>query len=317
MNSWHSFSPNGRWLVFSSKSRSPYTQMFLTHIDAKGNDSPPIYIDNSTAANRAVNIPEFVNIPPNGIDSIDVPASDLYRLIDEAMDLLGKGDKASALTKWEKALELDPDDARANNGMGIALGLLGRSEEAIRYFQKATQIDGSFFEAYYNLGVLLSRENRFNEAIDAWQNTIRLRPTFSEGHENLGYAFYLQAKFFDSLTQLHLALKEEPNRLFTLSLTASLLATCPDSSIRNGAEAVTLANRANQLTGGKDPAILDTLSAAYAEEGSFAEAMEIEEQALALARQQGNATLTIKLKEHLARYTSNEPLRIQPDSASF
>jgi tetratricopeptide (TPR) repeat protein len=127
----------------------------------------------------------------------------------------------------------------------------------------------------------------------------------------------LQAKFFDSLTQFHLALKEEPDRLFTLSLTASLLATCPDSSIRNGAEAVTLANRANQLTGGKDPAILDTLSAAYAEEGRFAKAMEIEQQALELATQQGNATLTSKLKTHLGLYSSNEPLRVLPDSASF
>ena len=63
MNSWHSFSPNGRWLVFSSKSRSPYTQMFLTHLDEEGNDSPAILIENATAANRAVNIPEFVNIP--------------------------------------------------------------------------------------------------------------------------------------------------------------------------------------------------------------------------------------------------------------
>ncbi|MGA2538750.1 MAG: hypothetical protein ABSF53_22270 [Terracidiphilus sp.] len=90
MNSWHSFSPNGRWMVFSSKSRSPYTQMFITHIDAQGNDSPPIYIDNSTAANRAVNIPEFVKIPPDGIENIDVPASDLYRVIDEAMDSQGR-----------------------------------------------------------------------------------------------------------------------------------------------------------------------------------------------------------------------------------
>ena len=64
MNSWHSFSPNGRWLVFSSKSRSPYTQMFLTHLDEDGNDSPAILIENATAANRAVNIPEFANIPP-------------------------------------------------------------------------------------------------------------------------------------------------------------------------------------------------------------------------------------------------------------
>jgi hypothetical protein len=76
MNSWHSWSPNGRWLVFSSKARSPYTQMYLTHIDANGNDSPAILIDNATAANRAVNIPEFVNIPADGIDDIQVHVAD-------------------------------------------------------------------------------------------------------------------------------------------------------------------------------------------------------------------------------------------------
>jgi hypothetical protein len=76
MNSWHSFSPNGRWLVFSSKARSPYTQMYLTHIDSNGNDSPAILIDNTTAANRAVNIPEFVNIDGDGIEEIDVHVAD-------------------------------------------------------------------------------------------------------------------------------------------------------------------------------------------------------------------------------------------------
>src|ERR1035438_4326483 len=42
MNSWHTFSPNGRWLAFSSKARSAYTQLMLTHIDANGNDAPAI-----------------------------------------------------------------------------------------------------------------------------------------------------------------------------------------------------------------------------------------------------------------------------------
>ena len=46
MNSWHSFSPNGRWMVFSSKSRSPYTQMYLTQIDEDGSDSPAILVEN-------------------------------------------------------------------------------------------------------------------------------------------------------------------------------------------------------------------------------------------------------------------------------
>ncbi len=76
MNSWHSFSPNGHWLVFSSKARSPYTQMYLTHINADGNDSPAILIDNATAANRAVNLPEFVNISSDGIEDIQVQVTD-------------------------------------------------------------------------------------------------------------------------------------------------------------------------------------------------------------------------------------------------
>ena len=75
MNSWHTFSPNGRWLAFSSKSRSPYTQLYLTHVDADGNDTPPILVDNTTAANRAVNLPEFANIPRGGLETIDPVAN--------------------------------------------------------------------------------------------------------------------------------------------------------------------------------------------------------------------------------------------------
>ena len=76
MNSWHSFSPNGHWMVFSSKARSFYTQMYLTHLDADGNDSPAILIDNATDANRAVNLPEFANMDPDGIEDIQVHVAD-------------------------------------------------------------------------------------------------------------------------------------------------------------------------------------------------------------------------------------------------
>ncbi|MDR3737592.1 MAG: tetratricopeptide repeat protein [Terracidiphilus sp.] len=185
MNSWHSFSPNGRWLVFSSKSRSPYTQMFLTHIDANGNDSPPILIENATAANRAVNIPEFVNTSGDGIERIDVPAADLYRVIDEAMELQQKGDSAGALAKWRQALAQDPDDARANNGLGITLGLSGRTDESLAAFEKAVHADRDFFEAWYNLGMLAMHVQRYELAAEAWRNTIRLRPQFAQGRENL------------------------------------------------------------------------------------------------------------------------------------
>jgi len=316
MNSWHSFSPNGRWLVFSSKSRSPYTQMFLTHIDADGNDSPPIYIDNSTASNRAVNIPEFVNVRPDGIESIDVPASDFYRIVDEAIALQGKGDLSGALAKWQNALELDPTDARANNGMGIALGMAGKTDDAIPYFRKAVQTQSDFFEAYYNLGLIFSKENKIDEAIDAWQNVVRIRPQFAQGHEYLGYALYAHSKFPESLAELRKALDEEPNRLFALKLAANLLATCPDSTVRNGAEALSLAEKAKQLSGGNDPGVLDTLSAAYAENGRFDEATAAEQQAVALAAQREDPMLASRLKAHMARYELKEALREAPSPAA-
>jgi tetratricopeptide (TPR) repeat protein len=212
---------------------------------------------------------------------------------------------------------MDPEDARANNGVGVVLGQLGKPDAAIPYLQKATRIDENFFEAYYNPGVLQARANRFNEAVDAWQNNIRICPRFSQRHENLGDAFYLQARFTDSLTQLHLALGEEPNRLFALNLAASLLATCPDSSIRNGAEALALADRAEQLTGGKNSAILDTFSEALAENGRFAQAIEVEQDALELAEKHSNPTLETKLKAHLASNAANAPIREAPNHASF
>ena len=125
MNSWHSFSPNGRWLVFSSKSRGPYTKMYLTHLDEEGNSSPAILIEDATAANRAVNIPEFVNIPPDGMLKIDVPAVEFYRRLQVAWELAQKGQNEEAIAEWKKALELSPNEANVYMNLGVALARSG------------------------------------------------------------------------------------------------------------------------------------------------------------------------------------------------
>ena len=77
MNSWHSWSPNGKWLVFTSKKNSAYMQLFLTHIDEDGNDSPPVLLEHFTTGKRAANIPEFVNPKGGGMERI------VERFIDE------------------------------------------------------------------------------------------------------------------------------------------------------------------------------------------------------------------------------------------
>jgi tetratricopeptide (TPR) repeat protein len=299
-------------MVFSSKSRSPYTHMFLTHIDQQGNDSPPIYIDNAKAANRAVNLPEFINIAPDGLENIDVPASDFYRIVDEASDLEKSGDWTSAFAKWQKALELDPNDARANNSVGVSLASVGKQQEAIPYFQNATRMNAKYSDAYYNLGMALNDTGRVDEAIVAWLSAVRLQPELSQAQESLGMAFYLQRKYSDAAAHLRSAAELQPDRVFLLNLRAIILATCPDDSVRNGAAAILLAERARMLTKGQNASVLDTLSAAYAEAGRFPDAIDTEQQAISIAVQQGNTRQADMLKDHLSAYTRNLPLRVIP-----
>ena len=317
MNSWHSFSPNGRWLVFSSKSRSPYTQMFLTHIDENGNDSPPIYVDNATAANRAVNLPEFVNASGEAIERIDAPAAEFYRVMDEADALQKKRDFAAAVLEWRKALAMYPDDAKANNNLGSALTMAGAPQDAIPYLRRAVEVNSNFAEAYYNLGAAYAGVRHLDEAIGAWSDALRIRPDYYIAHEALSFAMYMKGDTTAALKHSLLALDGEPDRVSVLLLASTLLATSAESILRNGTEAVIFAERANQLTGGKDISALDTLSAAYAESGDLTKAIQTEELALLAARGEGNPQRIDRLNAHLAKFKSGSPLRCPPDDGTL
>jgi hypothetical protein len=63
LNSWHAWSPNSKWIVFSSKGLSKFTDLFLTHIDKNGDASVPVLIENTHGPGNACNYPEFMNVP--------------------------------------------------------------------------------------------------------------------------------------------------------------------------------------------------------------------------------------------------------------
>ncbi|MBZ5583663.1 MAG: tetratricopeptide repeat protein [Acidobacteriia bacterium] len=261
MNSWHSFSPNGRWLVFSSKSRSPYTQMFLTHLDEEGRDTPPILIENSTAANRAVNLPEFVNIPPGGLLSIAVPAAEFYALFDHALELEREGRHEAAVAEWKKALALDPGNAKAHTNLGIALAQAGAEEAAMTHFRQAVQLNPFYAEAHNNLGVALVQAGKYGEAIGHFETVLRVNPDFAQAESNLGVALAQAGRYAEALAHWRKVLAANPDNVAVLVQTAWMLATCPEPAVRNGAEAVKLAEQAARLSGG-DPGVQDLLAAA-------------------------------------------------------
>ncbi len=210
MNSWHSFSPNGRWLVFSSKSRSPYTQMFLTHLDAQGNDSPAILIDNSTAANRAVNIPEFVNIPQGGLVAISTPAVDVYKKIDHVAELENRGQIDAAIAGWKELLATHPGEARIHNNLGTALTRAGRPAEAIPEFEKAVELNPYYLHVYFNLGRALLVAGRPDSAILAFERGLQYDPEFADLHYHLGLALASKNRIDEAKTEYDKALEINP-----------------------------------------------------------------------------------------------------------
>jgi tetratricopeptide (TPR) repeat protein len=211
MNSWHSFSPNGRWMVFSSKSRGPYTKMYLTHIDEEGQDSPAILIENSTLANRAVNLPEFVNIPPDGMLAISAPAVDIYNKFVHTRDIMKKGQYEAAIPEWRELLQMNPDDYRIHNNLALALAQTGQLEEAIAEYEKALEFYPYSAEAYTNLGLALATKGRLDEARAAFEKAVDMNPTLLEARYNLGVTLASQGQLDRALPHFEKAVEINSN----------------------------------------------------------------------------------------------------------
>ena len=304
MNSWHSFSPNGRWLVFSSKSNSPYTQMFLTHIDESGDDSPPILIENATAANRAVNIPEFVNISQNGMVRIETPAADYALHADLAVEAMKNRQYQAAVLEWNKALDLNPTEPWVYNNLGVALMETGKPDEAIKHYRKALKLNPQYAEAYDNLGEALAGKGEDKEAVEQFEKAVRLNPGFTVAHANLGMVLARTGQVDKAIFHLKMVVDSTPDETDARRNLGHALAQ--KGSFK---EARVQLEEAAKLSGGKDPLTLFLLGRVYGDLGNPEEAAQTERRALEVAQEQNNPDLVQAINAHLEVLKAGRPGR--------
>jgi hypothetical protein len=140
MNSWHSWSPNGKWLVYVSKALDIYSDMYLTHIDEKGRASIPVLVENAKRNNCAINYPEFVNKEPGYQFKMDYSYINIMD-IEDAINA-GKRDEAKImLDKYiSQKLELPVEYHEA----GRMKSLLGDKAGAEEFYKKAKELDKEF-----------------------------------------------------------------------------------------------------------------------------------------------------------------------------
>ena len=182
-----------------------------------------------------------------------------------------------------------------------------RSEEAIASFRKAIETDSNNPEANANLGNCLMRLGRIDEAIPFYEKAIALRPTYAKAHNNLGSVLLRKGHAAAALPHFEKAAQLQPQNPGPLNSLAWVLATAPDATLRNGANALKLALRASQLAEDRNPELLRTLAAAYAESNRFPEALEIVGKAARIA--ESDPSLIRALREQEQDYRKNIPTR--------
>ncbi len=210
MNSWHSWSSNSRWLIFSSKVNSPYTQLFVTHIDENGVDSPAVLLEHLTSPDRAANIPEFVAAAPDAIAHIDPRFVDDVSLWRSGMALMDAGDLEKAGARFREALTINPRNAKAHITLGNTLEAAGANDEAMGHYTEALRLDPSSADAHVNAGNIHLKRDDVAQAIAELNRALEIEPRHPYAHYNLGQCYLATGKLSEALVHLLEVKRQSP-----------------------------------------------------------------------------------------------------------
>ena len=211
MNSWHSWSSNSRWLIFSSKANSPYTQLFVAHIDENGVDAPAVLLEHFTAPDRAANIPELVAAAPDAMARIDPRFVDDVSLWRSGMALMDAGDLKSAGARFREALASNPRNSKAHITLGNTLEAAGNDDEAMSHYSEAIRLDPSSATGHVNAGNIFLKRNDHARAIAEFQLALKLEPKNVYAHYNLGQCYLAAGKLPEALVHLVEAQQQSPD----------------------------------------------------------------------------------------------------------
>lgn len=178
-------------------------------------------------------------------------------------------------------------------------------------FRHAIAVTQANEVAHNQLGNAYKDLGRFEDAAKEYRAALEIRPNAAEYHSNLGSVLLSQGKTPDALVHFEEAIRARPDWAFVRNNRAWVLATSADDAIRDSEAAVAEAEKACSLDGA-NPAFLDTLAAAYAAAGRYADAERTIERAIGLAESARLDSLVPELRARLDLYRAGKPFRDAP-----
>jgi tetratricopeptide (TPR) repeat protein len=188
----------------------------------------------------------------------------------EAFDLVEAGQFAGAAALYRRMIDILPNDPKSHYNLATMLKRRGDLDGAMRHYQEAVRYDPNYLLALFNVAEITEQKGPVREALSMYRRALRVNPDFVPALNNL----------------------------------ANLLSLHPDPGIRNVPEAIQLAERGCKLSDYQDPILLDTLGAAYAASGRYAEARKIDAKGLELAAAGGKKPLADRIRKRIETYQS-------------
>jgi tetratricopeptide (TPR) repeat protein len=167
-----------------------------------------------------------------------------------AWDEIGEPEKAKA--DYERALEINPSHAEANNNLGRMLAARGQLSEAIAHYRTAVAASPDKREVHNNLANALADAGLVDEAITHYRYVLDREPNHVNALNGLAGAFAAKGQLADAEKQLRRVLELDPNNASATSNLGNLYgmlgryaearATFETSLARNPDDARTLYN---------------------------------------------------------------------------
>jgi tetratricopeptide (TPR) repeat protein len=178
-----------------------------------------------------------------------------------------------SISDYTKIIKKNPEDYGAYLCRGKHYHARGKYDQAIADYSKAIEIFPESRSAYYSRGIIYYEKGLYDMAISDYAKAIEMSPKDARPYNNLAW----------------------------------ILSTCPNSTYRNGAEALELARKAAEIQ--LNACHLDTLAAAYAEVGKFEDAVKTQDQAIYQWKEKGGERELTELMGRLEYYKDKRPWR--------
>jgi tetratricopeptide (TPR) repeat protein len=156
--------------------------------------------------------------------------------------------------------------------------------------------------AYLEVGVQLGRAGSRSAAERAILTSVRIAPRYMAARAALASLLEAEKRYGEALEVYEAMRRLQPQNPIILNNMAWILASVDDSSVANPGRAVALAEQACQITNRRVVVMLDTLAAAYASDGQTERAASVIDEAIALARANGDQQAETRLRAKRLRY---------------